>query len=67
MAKFKLEFEVDVHDHSPSAHRAFINTALDQVKLYVGRGVDTEGDITTPAVGAMREAVIGSWAFIEED
>jgi hypothetical protein len=67
MAKFTMEFEFDVHHHSPAAHRRFIESALDQVKLAVGRGVDTEGDISTPAVGAVREAVIGFWAFAEED
>lgn len=66
MAKFTMEIEFDIHDHSPSAHRAFIGTALDHVKLAVGRGVDTEGEIITPAIGAVREAVVGHWRISEE-
>jgi hypothetical protein len=66
MAKFTMTLDLEVHDHSPSAHRAFIGTALDHVKLAVGRGVDTEGEIITPAIGAVREAVVGSWKISEE-
>jgi hypothetical protein len=66
MARFKMEFELDVHSHSPTAHRHFIGTMLDHVKLAVGRGVDTEGEITDPGGGAQAQAVIGSWK-IEED
>jgi hypothetical protein len=66
MAKFTVEFDVDVHDHSPSAHRGFIGTMLDRVKQVVGNGIDTEGDIITPAVGAQSRAVIGSWKLDEE-
>jgi hypothetical protein len=32
----------------------------------VGRGVDTEGEIITPAIGAVREAVVGNWKISEE-
>jgi hypothetical protein len=67
MPKFRLEFEVDMHDHSPSAHHRFIENTLDQVKLAVGRGHDDEGEIVSPAVGAASRAVIGTWALTEED
>ena len=65
MAKFRCEFDVDMHDHSPSAHHRFIENTLDQVKLAVGRGHDDEGEIVTPAVGTSQRAVIGSWAVTE--
>jgi hypothetical protein len=67
MAKFTMTIDFDIHEHSPSAHRAFVAAALDQVKVDIGRGVLTSGEITTPAVGAVREAVIGSWEFVEEE
>lgn len=56
MAKFEMEFELDIHDHSPAAHRAAIATALDQVKTEIGRGVAENGDITVPP-----HTVIGWW------
>jgi hypothetical protein len=61
MAKFSMTLKLDTHEHSPSAHRQFVEHALDQVKLDVGRGVLTEGDIVTPAVGAQPQRTIGSW------
>jgi hypothetical protein len=63
MGKFSMTVQFDKLDHSPTHHRAAVATALDHVKLAVGRGVDTEGEITTPAVGSVREAVIGSWTI----
>jgi hypothetical protein len=66
MAKFSMTLRVDTHEHSSSAHRQFIEHALDQVKLDVGRGVLTEGDITTPAVGAQSRRTIGRWELIED-
>jgi hypothetical protein len=67
MAKFAMEIEFDIHDHSPSAHRAFIGTALDHVKLAVGRGADTEGDITGPPEPLRADPpVIGNWKITEE-
>jgi hypothetical protein len=66
MAKFFMEIEFDIHDHSPSAHRRFIEGMLAQVATAVGRGVDTEGEIITPAIGAVREAVVGNWKISEE-
>jgi hypothetical protein len=59
--RFILTIRTHVHEHSPSAHRQFIEHALDQAKLDVGRGVLTEGDIVTPAVGAQPQRTIGSW------
>ena len=61
MAKFTMTIEVDEHDHSARAHRHSIATALDSVKHAVLSGVDDEGEIVTPAVGATRRAVIGEW------
>ncbi len=58
--------EFDIHHHSPTAHRRFIEAALDQVKTAVGRGHDDEGEIVTPAIGAASRAVIGSWAIVED-
>jgi hypothetical protein len=55
------EAPVDVHDHSPTAHRHFIGQMLDQVKHAVGRGVATSGEIVTPAVASSGRAVVGSW------
>ena len=66
MAQFTMTLDLEIHDHSPSAHRRFIESMLAQVSLAVGRGVDTEGEITTPAIGAVREAVVGSWKITEE-
>jgi hypothetical protein len=56
MAKFEMEIELDVHAHSPHAHRAFIQTALQQVAQAVGTNVHDEGDVTVPP-----HTVIGSW------
>jgi hypothetical protein len=67
MAKFTVTFDVDLHDHSATAHRRFVEQILDQVKLDFGRGHDDEGEIVTPAIGAVSRAVIGSWEFVEGD
>jgi hypothetical protein len=66
MAKFSMTLRVDTHDHSPSAHRQQIEHALDQVRVDVGRGVLTSGDIVTPAVGAQPRRVVGEWQIIED-
>jgi hypothetical protein len=66
MAKFTMTIAFDIHDHAPSAHRAFIATALDLVKMDIGRGVLTEGDIVDSGGGAQAQAVIGSWKLEEE-
>ena len=61
MAKFKMKLDFDRHTHSPAAHRAFVATALDQVKLEIGRGHADHGDITVPP-----HIVIGSWDFSDD-
>jgi hypothetical protein len=67
MAKFSMTLKLDTHAHSPSAHRQFVEHALDQVKLDVGRGVLTSGDIVSPAVGAQPRRVVGEWRLIEDE
>jgi hypothetical protein len=67
MAKFKVEFDVEMHDHSAAAHLRFIENALDQVKLAVGRGHDNAGEITVPADSVGDPRAIGSWALTGED
>jgi hypothetical protein len=61
MAKFTLEMEVDIHDHSASAHRAVIGQMLHQVSQAVGDGVTDRGDIVKPPGGAQPARTIGSW------
>jgi hypothetical protein len=61
MAQFLMRLRVDVHDHSPTAHRHFIGQMLDQVKHAVGSGVATSGEIVTPAVASSGRALVGSW------
>jgi hypothetical protein len=61
MSSFEVRIDkLQIHDHSPTAHRAVIGAALDQVKQAVGGGVLTRGDITTPP-----HVVIGSWEIVE--
>jgi hypothetical protein len=64
--KFSMTLKLDIHEHSPTAHRQFVEHALEQVKLDVGRGVLMSGDITTPAVGAQPRRTIGRWELIED-
>jgi hypothetical protein len=66
MAKFTMTIDFDIHEHAPSAHRAFIATALDLVKMDIGRGVLTEGDIVDPGGGAQAQAPIGRWEMTED-
>jgi hypothetical protein len=58
--KFSMTLKLDIHEHSPTAHRAEIATALDQVKSAVASGVLTEGDILKPP-----HVVIGRWEMTE--
>jgi hypothetical protein len=52
---------VDLHNHSPNAHRAVIGQMLGQVAQAVGNGSDDAGDIVKPPGGAEAARTIGSW------
>jgi hypothetical protein len=61
MARFSLEMDIPLHDHSPTAHRAVIGQMLGQVVQAVGNGHDDTGDIVKPPGGAEPSRTIGSW------
>jgi hypothetical protein len=64
MAAFHLIIpNVDVHGHSPRAHRLFICAALDQAKQAIGSGPAASGDLAIPEAGEQK--VIGSWKIQE--
>jgi len=61
MARFTMSLDLDVHDHSPTAHRNFVGQMLDQVKQALGDGVSTKGDVVRAPGGAQPARVVGSW------
>jgi hypothetical protein len=65
MARLTVEIEIDVHAHSPRHHRSAIGGLLDQVKHSVAVGDATEGQIITPAAGAVPREVVGFWKLDE--
>jgi hypothetical protein len=65
MAKFTMTIDFDIHEHAPSAHRAAVATALDQVKQAVAAGHLTSGDIVDPGGGAQPQRMIGSWEMVD--
>ena len=64
MARFVLEMNVEVHDHSPTAHRAVIGQMLGQVAEAVGNGSDDAGDIVKPPGGAEPGRTVGEWKIV---
>ncbi len=64
MARFSLEIEFDVHDHSPRNHRLEIGTLLDRAKHAVAQGHACSGQITKPGASADPD-VVGFWKLDE--
>ncbi|KJC35647.1 hypothetical protein UP09_30965 [Bradyrhizobium sp. LTSP885] len=55
--KFTMVIDkLDIHDHSPRGHRAFICEMLERVKQEVGSGTAASGDVSAAA-----HRVVGSW------
>ncbi|TYL83618.1 hypothetical protein [Bradyrhizobium cytisi] len=62
MAKFSMTIDdLEIHRHSPTAHRAFIGQMLDHASQAVRSGLATEGNLVSPAMSPALPKVVGSW------
>jgi hypothetical protein len=63
--KFQLTINLDVHEHSPTAHRQIITEMLNHAKQQIGDGRATSGALVHGA--AFRQRPIGHWKlFVDE-